>query len=266
MATLRCGIREAGSRFNALSLDGAVDRRSTDAEEFGHLEGAVLATVDQGDEVGFLTAVELGLFPAQPALGLGDLHAFPGPEPNEVGLELSNHGKNVEQQSSDRVGGVVDRPAQAQADLPGGELVGDRAGIRQRPGQSVELGHHQGVPGSTCGQGLAEPGTFAVGAGQAVVDVDSFSLDAEAEQGVALRGEVLLIGGASGVPDKQRALNAPPELGSVVPRDADDSSIGAAPDPTSGRLRSRYRNASSGRVWIGLHDIASVTTCGIIVA
>jgi hypothetical protein len=51
---------------------------------------------------------------------------------------------------------------------------------------------------------------LSVGAGQAVIDVDPLSLDAQAEQGVALGGEVLLIGGASGVPDKQRAHGAPP--------------------------------------------------------
>jgi hypothetical protein len=46
-----------------------------------------------------------------------------------------------------------------------------------------------------------------------VIDVDPLGLDAQAEQGIALGGEVLLIGGASGVPDKQRAHGAPPEVG-----------------------------------------------------
>src|SRR5690606_38298587 len=55
-----------------------------------------------------------------------------------------------------------------------------------------------------------QAGAFPVGARQAVVDVDAFGLDTEAEQGIALRGEVLLIGGASGVPDKQCAHGAPP--------------------------------------------------------
>jgi hypothetical protein len=35
-----------------------------------------------------------------------------------------------------------------------------------------------------------------------MVDKGSVGFDTEAEQAVALRGEVLLIGGASGVPDK----------------------------------------------------------------
>jgi hypothetical protein len=49
--------------------------------------------------------------------------------------------------------------------------------------------------------------------GQAVVNVDPVGPDTEAKQGVALRGQVLLIGGASGVPDKQRAHGAPPSEG-----------------------------------------------------
>ena len=125
--------------LDALPFDGAVDGGAADAEEFGDLGGAVLAAVHQGDEVSFLTAVELGLLATQPALGLGDLHALAGAEPDQVGLELGDHGKDIEQQSADRVGGVIDRPAQAQADLPGGELVGDRSGVGQGPGQAVSL-------------------------------------------------------------------------------------------------------------------------------
>jgi len=45
-----------------------------------------------------------------------------------------------------------------------------------------------------------------------VVDVDPLGLNTEAEQGIALGGQVLLIGGASSVPDKQCAHGAPPEL------------------------------------------------------
>jgi len=61
---------EAGSGFEALTFDGAVDRGAADAEEFGNLGGAVLAAVHQGDEVCFLAAVELGLLAAQPTLAL----------------------------------------------------------------------------------------------------------------------------------------------------------------------------------------------------
>src|SRR5690625_2280668 len=100
------------------------------------------------------------------------------------------------------VGRVVDGPAEREADLSGGQLVRDGPRIGQGPCQAVELRDHQGVPTPASGQGLAQARAFSVGAGQAVIDVDAFGLDAEAEQGIALGGEVLLIGGASGVPDK----------------------------------------------------------------
>src|SRR3954452_10812481 len=118
--------------------------------------------------------------------------------------------RTLKQQPADGVGGVVDRAAQAQAGLPGGELVGDRSGVGQGSGETVEPGDHQGVTGPARGECLAEPGTFAVGARQAAVNVDPAGLDSEAEEGVALGGEVLLIGGASGVPDKQCAHGATP--------------------------------------------------------
>ncbi len=53
-----------------------------------------------------LAAVEPGLLAAQSALGLGDLHALAGAEPGQVGLELGNHGQDVEQKPPDGIGGV----------------------------------------------------------------------------------------------------------------------------------------------------------------
>src|SRR5680860_1873421 len=47
----RCRSRETGSGFDALAVDGAVDRRAADAEELGDFEGAVLAAVHQRDQV-----------------------------------------------------------------------------------------------------------------------------------------------------------------------------------------------------------------------
>jgi hypothetical protein len=47
---------------------------------------------------------------------------------------------------------------------------------------------------------LTQPGTGAVGAGEAVVGVDPVRLHAERGQGVALGSEILGVGGAAGVP------------------------------------------------------------------
>lgn len=67
-----------------------------------------------------------------------------------------------------------------------------------------------------------------------MVDVDPLGLYPERDQSVALGGEVLLIGGASGVPDKQCAHVAPPNgVGPAAPPDADGSGVGPRPDLTS---------------------------------
>jgi len=58
------------------------------------------------------------------------------------------------------------------------------------------------------GQRFAQAGAFAVGAGESVVDVDPVGLDAEPEQGVALGGEVLLLGGAACVANEKRRHGA----------------------------------------------------------
>ncbi len=185
-------------------------RAGAHTEEVGDLGGAVLAAVHEGDQVRLLASIQFRLLAAKTALGLGDFHALAGAQPDQVGLELRHHGQHVEQQPLHRVGGVVDRPAQTQADLPRGELVDDRSGVGQGSGQAIELGHHQGVPGSARGQRFTETRSLAVGAGQPMVDVDPLHFDAKTPQGVTLGGEILSIVETSGVPDKQRAYGAPP--------------------------------------------------------
>jgi len=44
------------------------------------------------------------------------------------------------------------------------------------------LGDDEGVPWPDSGQGLAESGPVAVGAGQALVEIDPFGVDIELEQ------------------------------------------------------------------------------------
>ena len=90
---------------------------------------------------------------------------------------------------------------QGQLDLPSQELIGDLAGVGNRSGQPVELGHDERVTGAQGCKGLVEAGARTSPAGEAVIGVDALGVDAEVDQGAALRREVLSIGGAAGVSD-----------------------------------------------------------------
>jgi hypothetical protein len=107
---------------------------------------------------GLLFPVEIGLLAAQPALGLGGLHALDRAKPNQVGLELRDHREDVEQQPPDRVGRVIDRAAERKADLARGELVGDRPGIGQSPRQTVELVTTEVSPARQAARASRSPG------------------------------------------------------------------------------------------------------------
>jgi hypothetical protein len=96
----------------------------------------------------------------------------------------------------------VHGPAEVELDLTAGEVVDDVASVGQRPSKPVQLGDHQGVACSAGGKRLTQPGPVAVGAGEAVVDVDALGLDAEGSKAVTLGGEVLGVGGDAGVADQ----------------------------------------------------------------
>ena len=85
------------------------------------------------------------------------------------------------------------RAAETEPDVSLRELVENVAGIRQRPGQPVQLGHHQRVTSPTGSQRQPQTGSVPVGAGQAVVDVDAIITDTKRVQTVALGGEILLL-------------------------------------------------------------------------
>jgi len=155
--------------------------------------------------VRLLTARQLGLSPPQVLLGPGDRHRLARAGTDEVGLELGDHPRHVEQQAPHRVGGVIHRPAEVEPHLPCGQLIGGVAGVGQGAGEAVEPGHHQGVACPACGEGLTQPRALAVRTGEAVVDVGAPGAHPEAAQRLALGVEVLAVGGAAGIADPQRA-------------------------------------------------------------
>ena len=109
--------------------------------------------------------------------------------------ELGDHGQHVEQQPAYRIGGVVQRAADVELYAATGEVFDDVAGVGQRAGQPVELGDHEGVPVPARGEGFAQSGASAGGAGEPVIDVDPFRGDSQRAERVTLCGEVLFVGG-----------------------------------------------------------------------
>ena len=200
------GAADAHDRPNPLPIHCPVDGGAGDAEQVGELSRAVLAAIEQGHQVSFLPTVQLGLLTPRMPLGLGDLHALLGAQPNQVRLELSNHREHVEQQPADRVRRVVHRSAQVETNLTRGELAGDSSGVWQRPGKPVELGDDQHVAFAVSGQSFTQTGPLPVGARQPVVNVDPVDGHTQRGEAVTLGGQILLIGGASGVPMSSAAM------------------------------------------------------------
>ncbi len=120
----------------------------------------------------FLAMVEFGLLASEMALGFRHLHPFASSQPNEVGLEFRNHGEHIEQESSDRIGGIVDGPTEIETYLANREFVGDRSCVREGPGQPIELGDYQRVALSTSSQGLTQARPLAIGASESMVNID----------------------------------------------------------------------------------------------
>jgi hypothetical protein len=85
-----------------------------------------------------------------------------------------------------------------------GKVPNWQARTSDGPGEPVEFGDDEGVARPDRGQGLVESGAVAVGAGEAVVEVDPCGVDAELQEGLVLGDEVLFVGGAAGVADPDR--------------------------------------------------------------
>ena len=84
----------------------------------------------------------------------------------------------------------MDRSAEAESDVLPGQLGQDVAGIRQRPGQPVQLGDHQRIAGAARGEGESQSGPIPVGAGQAMIDVYAVVTDTERPKGLVARSDL----------------------------------------------------------------------------
>ena len=146
--------------------------------------------------------MSFGFLAFEPAAGAGDGHALAGTHLEQVGLEFGEHREHGEEHLGHRVAGAVDVPAEGQADAPGGQGIADVAGVRDRAGEPVQLGDHQGVVGAHGRQRMVHAGPGAAGAGESLVEVDPVCGDTEAGEDLGLGGEVLQDGRAPGVADQ----------------------------------------------------------------
>jgi len=156
-----------------------------------------------------LATVEFGLLAPEVALGFGHLHSLSSSQPDEIRLELRDHGQDVEEQPLDRIVGVVDGATQIEADLSDREFVSDGPCVGKGAGQSIEFRHHKSVALATSGQGLAKARTFTIGSGQAVINIDPVCNHPKCSVSVSLRSQVLLVSRHSGVSDESADMAHP---------------------------------------------------------
>jgi hypothetical protein len=132
-----------------------------------------------------------------------DCQSLTRPHLDEVGFKLRHHRKDIEEQTTDGISWIMDRSAKAQCHLAGSEFVRDVPRISQRPCQSIELGDDEYITGSARSERLDKSRAITIRASQSVIYIDTITIDAKGNEGVALRSEVLLFSGDPCVPDLQ---------------------------------------------------------------
>jgi len=107
-----------------------------------------------------------------------------GARPDQIRLELGHHSQDVEQQPAYRVGRVVTAAAETKHSPFGRQLIGNVPGIRKGAGQSVELGHHEGIAGSACRHRVTESRAQTVSSCKSVIDKDQLLFNTQGKEGV----------------------------------------------------------------------------------
>ena len=193
-----------------------------DVEQLSELSCGMCPRAVHFHQVALLGHRQLRLFSAQAAFRFGYLHTLSSSGADGVGFELCHHREDVEQQTADRIGRIVDGSADAEFDALDGELVDGVFRISQGAGQPIEFGDHDGVAVPACSQGFSEAGWCPVGTGEPVVGVDQVRSNAEGFQGVLLSGEIVLVRGYACVSDQefihnQNGARRPIERSRIIP-------------------------------------------------
>jgi len=137
---------------------------------------------------------QLWLPPLQLALRPSNSHPLTCTHPDQVNLELGERGQDIEEHLAHRVIRVIYPAAEREHHTASGKGVTDISGIRDRPRESIQFRHHERVARSYSGQRLIQPGPFALGAADTVVDVDAIRRNPERQQRLRLGREVLFVG------------------------------------------------------------------------
>ena len=198
------------------------------------------------DEVCFLRGLQLGLLAAQPAVGLGDLHALPRPHSDEV---FSDHPEDVElSRLTGSVGSWSGPPMFSLTPASVSSPTTLRASPRERASRSSLVTTRVAPARHVASARAGGPGPGSVGAGQAVGDVDPVRLHPETGQRLALGGEVLGVGRGAGVPDEHpghpMAVAVRPPLPGTIAGGSSGNRAGrsygiAVPSATCGRVSRR---------------------------
>lgn len=171
-------------------LELSIHGRAGHAEHPGKFCLAALASIVDLEEQFALRTRKFRLLAFSP-LGACHGHAFPRAHAAEVPLELGDHRRHVEQQSSNGVRGVISSSTQAEGDAFRRQFVRDLTGVAQRSGEPVELGDER-VARAHCRERLSEPGLSTVGSRRPVIDIDDRVVNTQRQQVAALSGEVLI--------------------------------------------------------------------------
>lgn len=108
-----------------------------------------LATVQPGARASW-AGLSLGCLPRNLPLALATFMPLPRPHLDQVRLEFGDHREDVEQEPPDRIGGIVDRPADGELHAGLGEVFDDVARVGHRMTVAVELPSPGIISGGSC--------------------------------------------------------------------------------------------------------------------
>src|SRR3954469_23042853 len=97
-----------GAMWRGLPAEGAVHRRAGHREQLGQIADRVIASVVHAAQLLLLPVGQLGLLALELAPGAGNRHALARAEADQVGLELSESGQDVEEHLPHRISRVID--------------------------------------------------------------------------------------------------------------------------------------------------------------